>query len=156
MVTLPARPPHPMVTATTAAARGGLLWLGFYLIEALRPGGNRRLAGRGAVAVLAAIAIGHLVKRLAPYRARPEPPGAADRRELPEQPDSSSFPSAHAASAAAFTTVVIAGRAGRPAVLGTALAAVATYGRLRTGVHFVTDLLAGIAIGVATGMVAAR
>ncbi len=140
---LPPSPPHPVVTATTAAARGGLLWLGICLIEALRPGGNRRLAGRGAAAIGAAIATGHLIKRLTPRRARPSRPGAVTRRGLPEQPDSSSFPSTHAASAAAFTTVLIAARANRLALLTIPLAVLATYGRIRTRVHYPSDLLAG-------------
>jgi undecaprenyl-diphosphatase len=104
---LPARTPHPVVTAVTTAGRGGLLWLALCMLEAVRPRGNRRLAGRGAAAVGVALAASHLVKRVVPRRPRPEPRGGRARRSLPETPDSSSFPSSHAATGAAFLSAVL-------------------------------------------------
>jgi undecaprenyl-diphosphatase len=152
---LPARPPHPAVTAATTAGRGGGLWLLIYAIEALRPGGNRCAARRGAAAILTALTISHLIKRVVPHRSRPEPPGGRARRSLPEKPDSPSFPSAHAATAAAFTTAVIVNNR-RLIVLVAPVTVTATYGRLRARVHWPTDLLAGSMIGIATAFVLAR
>ncbi len=149
---LPARAPHPVVTAVTTAGRGGAVWLGLCLAEAVRRGGDRRLARRAAAAVVLALGIGQGVKRVVPTRARPEPPGGPARRDLPERPESSSFPSAHAATAAAFMTVVLVrDRRAALAIAPTALTAV--YGRLRTRVHWPTDVLAGAAIGVAAALI---
>lgn len=150
---LPARAPHPVVTAVTTAGRGGALWLGLCAVEAIRPGGDQRLARRGAVAVGVALGIGQCVKRVAPTRVRPEPPGGPARRELPERPESSSFPSAHAATAAAFTTVLLV-RDRRTALAMAPVTLTAIYGRLRTRVHWPTDVVAGAAIGVVAALVA--
>jgi len=150
---LPARPPNPVVTAATTAGRGGALWLAWCAAEGLRPGGDRRFARRAAVAVGAALGVSQLLKRLVPARPRPERPGGPARRDLPERPDSSSFPSAHAASAAAFTTAVLR-HDRRIALVVAPVAATAVYGRLRTRVHWPSDLAVGVTIGVAAALAA--
>jgi undecaprenyl-diphosphatase len=148
---LPARPAGPVVIAATTAGRGGALWLLWCAAEAFRRGGDRRFARRAATAVAVALGVSQLLKRLVPTRPRPERPGGPARRELPERPGSSSFPSAHAASAAAFTTAVL--RHDRRLVLVVApVAATAVYGRLRTRVHWPSDLAAGVTIGVAAAL----
>jgi undecaprenyl-diphosphatase len=88
-----------------------------------------------------------LVKRLTPPRRRPELPGGPARRTLPERPDSSSFPSSHAATAAAFTVAALRRDRGFGLII-LPVAGIAVYGRLRTRVHWPTDLVAGIAIGI--------
>jgi undecaprenyl-diphosphatase len=148
---LPARVPNPAVTALTTVARAGGLWLALTAVEAVRPGGDRRMAWHAAVSVVGALAATHAVKRLAPPRARPEAPGGVARRTLPEHPRSSSFPSAHSATAAAFGTVVLAHRGRRGALL-LPLPLVVIYSRVRTRVHWPTDALAGTAIGIATAI----
>lgn len=148
---LPKSPPHPLVIALTTAGRAGALWLLWCGLEAVRPGGDRRFAARTAAAVGAALGAGQLLKRLAPARERPELPGGPARRDLPETPDSSSFPSAHAASAAAFTTAVLL-RDRRLALLLSPVVMTAIYGRLRTRVHWPSDVVAGIVIGVAAAL----
>jgi undecaprenyl-diphosphatase len=148
---LPARPPHAVVTAVTTAGRGGALWLVLCGLEAVRPRGDRRAARRAAVAIGAALVTSQVLKRVVPKRPRPEKRGGPARRSLPESPDSSSFPSAHAATAAAFTAVVLA-HDRRLAALVAPLTVTATYGRLRTRVHWPTDLVAGVAIGVASAV----
>jgi hypothetical protein len=65
---------------------------------------------------------------------------------LPNPPTSSSFPSGHAAFAAAFATAVAlecpkAGLAIAP------LAAAVAYSRVHVGVHWTSDVLAGAAVG---------
>ncbi|HET9141091.1 phosphatase PAP2 family protein [Actinophytocola sp.] len=152
---LPNRPPNPAVIAVTTAGRGGALWLALCAAEALRPGGDRRAARHAALAVLSALGLAHLVKRVVPRRARPEPPGGPARRSLPERPDSSSFPSAHAATAAAFTAA-LAVHDLRRAALVAPLTLTSSYGRLRTRVHWPTDLLAGVTLGTATAVLAGR
>jgi undecaprenyl-diphosphatase len=152
---LPATTPHTAIIAITTAARGGALWLALCAFEALRAGGDRRAARHGAVSVVAALAVSQLLKRVTPYRPRPEPPGGRARRALPERPDSSSFPSAHAATAAAFTAAAFA-RDRRLAIALMPLPLVATYGRLRTRVHWPTDLVTGVVIGITTATVLDR
>jgi membrane-associated phospholipid phosphatase len=152
---LPATTPHTAIVAVTTAARGGVLWLALCAFEALRAGGDRRAARHGAVSVGTALAVSHLLKRVTPYRARPEPPGGRARRALPERPDSSSFPSAHAATAAAFIAAAFT-RDRRLAIALLPLPLVATYGRLRTRVHWPTDLVTGVAVGVVAALVLDR
>jgi membrane-associated phospholipid phosphatase len=143
---LPPRPPHPVVTAVTTAGRGGAPWLLLCIAEAARPHGDRQFARGAATAVGVALGASQLVKRVVPFRARPEPPGGSARRELPERPESSSFPSAHAATAAAFITVAFA-RERRVALAVAPVTLAVIYGRLRTRVHWPTDLVAGMVIG---------
>lgn len=147
---LPRRPPNVVVTAVTTAGRGGALWLLCTLTEALRPGGDRRWAAHTAAAIGIALGVSQLVKRIAPHRCRPEAPGGPARRSLPERPDSSSFPSAHAATAAAFTTALAT--RGPLSLLVVPVTATAVYGRLRTRVHWPSDIVAGMAIGVTATM----
>jgi undecaprenyl-diphosphatase len=152
---LPARAPNPLVIAVTTAGRGGALWLLWIATEAVRSGGDRRWAMRAAAAVGAALGVSQIVKRLVPTRARPEAPGGPARRRLPERPESSSFPSSHAATAAAFTAV-LAMRDRRLGLLAAPLTVTAVYGRLRTRVHWPTDLVAGASIGLAAALVVTR
>jgi undecaprenyl-diphosphatase len=151
MPALPDRPAPPLVIAATAAGRAGGLWLLLCALEAVRPGGNRRGARHGLLAVGAALAVSHLVKRVMPNRPRPEPPGGLARHGLPERPDSSSFPSAHAATAAAFA-IVLAVHDRRMAAVVAPLPVLAVYGRLRTRVHWPSDIAAGLVIGAATAV----
>lgn len=148
---LPDRAAHPVVIAVTTSARGGVSWLVACGLEALRRGGDRHFAARTAAAVTVALGASHLVKQLVPRRPRPEPPGGPARRDLPERPESSSFPSSHAAGAAAFATAVLT-HDRRAGVLLGPVAVVAVYGRLRTRVHWPSDVVAGTAIGVAVGL----
>jgi undecaprenyl-diphosphatase len=152
---LPARQPHVVVVAVTTAGRGGALWLLLISVEALRPGGDRRWAVRAGAAIGLALGASQLVKRLVPARQRPEAPGAPARRNLPERPDSPSFPSSHAATAAAFTTT-LALRDCRLGLLAAPLTVTAIYGRLRTRVHWPTDLAAGAAIGIVAAFAVRR
>jgi membrane-associated phospholipid phosphatase len=148
---LPDRPAPSPVIAVTAAGRAGALWVLLCAIEAVRSGGNRRGARHGILAVGVALCVSHLIKRLMPDRRRPEPPGGVARHGLPERPDSSSFPSAHAATAAAFTVVLVA-HDRRMALLVAPLPIMAVYGRLRTRVHWPSDVLAGMAIGIGAAL----
>jgi undecaprenyl-diphosphatase len=139
----------------TAAARGSALWTAIAAGLTIRAGASRRAAVRGMTAVVTASAAGHLLGGLLGHRRRPRAQHLPARQALPEHPNSSSFPSAHATAAAAFTTALwLEHRA-----LGMAVAlpaVVVTYGRVRTRVHWPTDVAAGAALGVITALMTRR
>ncbi|MFF7356714.1 diacylglycerol kinase family protein [Streptomyces filipinensis] len=95
---------------------------------------------------LASITVNTVGKRSV-GRARPILDALPVVRHLPRQPFTSSFPSGHAASAAAF----VAGVALEAPQLAAALAPLAAsvaFSRVYTGVHCPGDVLAGAALGV--------
>jgi undecaprenyl-diphosphatase len=140
----------------TRAADHSKLWGGIALgLMASRRRRPRRAAARGlgsiAVASLAANQIG---KRLAP-RTRPSLDFVPARRVARRVPTSSSFPSGHSASAAAFATGVALEIPELAIPLAAAAVAVG-YSRVYTGVHYPSDVAAGAAVGVAAAAVVAR
>ena len=70
-------------------------------------------------------------------------------------PVTTSFPSGHAAAAAAFTTGVGLEMPALAAPVG-ALAAATGMARVVNGVHFPSDIAAGFAVGVGVGMLTLR
>jgi diacylglycerol kinase family enzyme/membrane-associated phospholipid phosphatase len=133
------------------SANHGLLWFGVAGILALRRGARRRAAFRAIVAIAGASTSANLVaKRLFPRR-RPAAELVPTHRRLVRRPTSSSFPSGHAASAAAVTTAVAIEHPVAGAVLAPIAGAVA-YSRVHTGVHWPSDVAAGALLGIATGL----
>ena len=130
------------------AADHSVLWLG--IAAALAAGGGRK--GRRA-AVESVLAIGvtsatvnlgikPLARRRRPNRANP---AQFEARVVP-MPESTSFPSGHAASAFAFAYVV--GRHVPPlAVPIRLLAGGVAYSRVHTGVHYPGDVVIGAILG---------
>lgn len=131
-------------------ANHGVLWIA--LAIGLRATGNRwarRAAWRGLGGIAAASVAANLVGKGLTARDRPsfEVPIA---RRLPHAPRTSSFPSGHAASAAAFATGVALEMPGLAAPVIVLALGVGTS-RVVTGVHYPSDVLAGFAIGAAAG-----
>jgi diacylglycerol kinase family enzyme/membrane-associated phospholipid phosphatase len=133
----------------TSSADHGLLW--FAVAGALAVGGQRRAAVRGLASLGLASAIANLPAKLAARRGRPQ----LHPVPLLRQPTTSSFPSGHSASAAAFATGValeaplLAGPVGLPA-------AGVAYGRVHTGVHYPGDVVAGVALGASCALAVKR
>jgi undecaprenyl-diphosphatase len=138
------------------AADHGVLW--FAVAAALGAGGGRarrRAALRGLAAQGAASATANLIGKSLVRRARPDVELTPLIRHLRKPPTSSSFPSGHTASAAAFATGVALEHP-KAALPITALAVGVGLSRVVTGVHYPSDVVAGAAIGVAAGLLTTR
>jgi membrane-associated phospholipid phosphatase len=134
------------------AANYSRLWLLVAGALALLGGPRgRRASRRGVVAVAIAAAVANGPAKLFVRRRRPERFGPT----LIRMPRSSSFPSGHSASAFAFATGACAEcPALTPWLLP--LAGTVAFSRVRTGVHYPSDVLAGLGVGVASGLLAGR
>jgi diacylglycerol kinase family enzyme/membrane-associated phospholipid phosphatase len=144
-----ALPPSPFDTAmktASTAANHSLLWFFVAAVLAARRGAGRKSAARGVLAIAGASATANgLLKPLLPRR-RPAAAELPAYQTLPHPPKSSSFPSGHAASAAAFATAV-AMESPRLGLAVAPLAASVAYSRVHVGVHWASDVLAGAAVG---------
>jgi diacylglycerol kinase family enzyme/membrane-associated phospholipid phosphatase len=138
------------------AADGGKLWLAVAAALGVSGGRFRRRAAlRGLFAAGIASAVANGPVKAAVRRRRPAHGRLA--RHLPgyPKPSTSSFPSGHAAVAAAF--VVGAGQE-VPALSAplAGLAALVGYSRIRTGAHHATDVAGGAALGAGAGLLTRR
>ncbi|TXS48655.1 phosphatase PAP2 family protein [Streptomyces sp. uw30] len=129
------------------SANHGLLWFATgAVIAASSTPRARRAAVRGLASLsLASLTINTLGKRSV-RRPRPVLDPVPLVRQLKRQPITTSFPSGHAASAAAFAT----GVALESPAWGLVVAPIAwsvALSRVYTGVHFPSDVLAGAALG---------
>ncbi|MQY14727.1 hypothetical protein SRB5_49030 [Streptomyces sp. RB5] len=128
-------------------ANHGLLWFGVAAAMAAvggRPA--RRAAARGVASLALASATVNTVVKGAARRRRPLLDAVPLVRRLHRQPVTTSFPSGHAASAAAFAV----GAALESRRWGATLAPLAwsvAFSRIYTGVHYPSDVLAGLALG---------
>ncbi|PTR27546.1 undecaprenyl-diphosphatase [Rhodococcus sp. OK519] len=138
------------------AASHSVLWMGVAAGMGLAGGRARRAAVRGALSVAGASALSNAV--LKPMFPRRRPPAGttefAMRRGLPA-PRSSSFPSGHSASAAAFAVGVALEYPAAGVALAPVAAAVA-YSRVHTGVHWPSDIAVGMGVGAAVALATRR
>jgi len=120
-------------------------------LAALGGPGGRRAAATGVVAIGAASLVVNQPMKLAGNRTRPDRSG----HEVPEtrwvrMPTSTSFPSGHSASAAAFAVAVGDVVPALRLPLGAAAGTVA-FSRVYTGVHYPGDVVVGAATGALLG-----
>lgn len=151
---LPPDKPTFELTVLTTVAHGGLLWMGIAAALATRPGRTRWAARDGVVAVAMASASSHLIGRWLPRR-RPAVDHLPAYQALVRKPTSSSFPSSHAATAAAFTTA-IACESPAAGLVVTPVAMAVAHSRLRTRAHWPSDVVAGALWGTAVGLATRR
>ena len=83
---------------------------------------------------------------------RPDPQTLSSARRLKGQPLSGAFPSGHSASAAAFATGASLSWPVLTPILAP-LAGLVGYSRIHTGAHWLSDVLAGLALGTGIGIV---
>lgn len=146
----------PALRRLSHAANHGRLWLGTAAGLGLvgGPAGRRAaLRGLGSLA-LASFTVNTLVKWSA-RRPRPLLEGVPTIRRLARQPHTTSFPSGHSASAAAFATAV-ALESRRYGLLVAPVAAAVAFSRVYVGVHYPGDVLAGAAIGAGAAALTCR
>lgn len=151
---LSADPPDPVVTVLTTVAQGGGLWLAIAAALATRRGRARRAAREGILAVAVASGSCHLIKRWLPRR-RPAVDHLPARQALTRKPTSPAFPSAHSATAVAFTTA-IACESPTAGLMVAPLAMAVAYSRIRTWAHWPSDVVAGALWGIAVGVAIRR
>ncbi|MFE6688603.1 phosphatase PAP2 family protein [Streptomyces sp. NPDC057743] len=139
---------HRVLPRLTRSANHGLLWFGI-AAGAAAFGGRpaRRAAVRGVASLAVASATVNTLGKRSVRRARPLLDAVPVVRQLGRQPFTSSFPSGHAASAAAFVTGVAFENKWWGLTLAPLAASVA-FSRVYTGVHYPGDVLAGAALGV--------
>ncbi|MFK4546582.1 diacylglycerol kinase family enzyme/membrane-associated phospholipid phosphatase [Streptomyces tendae] len=137
----------PLLPRLSRSANHGVLWFAAAAaLAASRTPRARRAAARGVASLgLASLTINTLGKRSV-RRPRPVLDPVPLVRQLKRQPITTSFPSGHAASAAAFATGVALESPAWGAAVAPVAAAVA-LSRVYTGVHFPSDVLAGAALG---------
>jgi membrane-associated phospholipid phosphatase len=142
------------LTAVTEAARGGALWLCGAAGLALWPGRWRAGARDAAVAVAVASGFAHSIGHVL-VRQRPAASRLPAYEAMTHKATSASFPSAHAAVAAAFTTALTR-RIGAAGLVTVPVAGVVAYSRVRMRAHWPSDVVVGIGQGVVVGEVVHR
>ncbi|AVH54962.1 MULTISPECIES: bifunctional phosphatase PAP2/diacylglycerol kinase family protein [Streptomyces] len=146
----------PVLRRLSHSADHGRLWLATAAGLALSGGRTARraaLRGVGSLA-LASLTVNTVVKWSA-RRPRPLLDLVPPIRHLRHQPRTTSFPSGHAASAAAFATGV-ALESTRYGALVAPFAASVAFSRVYVGVHYPLDVLAGVAIGAGAAALTCR
>ncbi|MGB3771857.1 MAG: phosphatase PAP2 family protein [Rhodococcus sp. (in: high G+C Gram-positive bacteria)] len=135
----------------TGLANHSVLWAIVAAALVASGGSRRRGAVRGVLAVVGASALANgVLKPLLP-RDRPPAVEVPALRRLVSPPVSSSFPSGHSASAAAFATGVALESPLAGAIVAPLAAAVA-YSRVHVGVHWPSDVVVGAGVGVAVAL----
>ena len=146
-------PLDPVLRPLSRAADHSVLWIVVAAgLQAGRSRSLRRAGRRGVAAIAVASFLANQVGKRAFGRSRPVLDGVPMARVARRLPASSSFPSGHAASAAAFAVAAGLEAPVLAVPLGLTAATVA-YSRVHTGVHYPSDVLAGAFIGVAVGLI---
>ncbi|MCX5206795.1 phosphatase PAP2 family protein [Streptomyces sp. NBC_00237] len=139
--------------ALSRAANHGRLWFASAATLAALGGPKARRAARRGIGSLALASLAtNVVAKYAVRRHRPATDRVPFVRRPATTPWTSSFPSGHSASAAAFAAGV-ALEAPRYGALVAPVAAAVAFSRVYVGVHYPGDVLAGCALGIAAAAV---
>lgn len=151
----PLSPVDDALLALSRSANHSGLWFATASVLFAGTRRTRRGAMRGLMAIgLASLVANGVLKPLVPRR-RPAADLLPAGRALPDRPTSSSFPSGHSASAAAFA-VGVAMESPRTGLVLAPLAATVAYSRVHVGVHWSSDIAVGSALGAAVALLTRR
>ena len=140
----------------SAAANYGRLWIGVagvLLLTGRRDA--RRAAMRGVASMTVASSIANLLAKQVVRRVRPTVDLVPQVRWLRRAPVTTSFPSGHSASAAAFATGASLEMPVLAVPLG-GLAATVAVSRVTTGAHYPSDVVTGVLLGIGAAAVIRR
>lgn len=141
----------------TVMGEWGLLWIIFAIFLILnkktRKIGILVLVGIGLGAIIGNLGIKNLVARIRPCEIRKAYWLERQLHTLVFYPkERFSFPSGHALSSAIAATIIFLGNK-KYGIFAIILAALMAFSRLYLHVHFPTDVLGGIAIGIVIGVI---
>lgn len=155
VASLPPTPFDTVMKGLSRAADHGFLWFAVAAVLAARRGTTRKAAMRGVLSIaLTSPTANAVFKPLLPRR-RPAASELPAYQTIADPPTSSSFPSGHAASAAAFATAV-AMESPRAALAVIPLAGAVAYSRIHVGVHWTSDVVVGAAVGTGVALATRR
>lgn len=153
--------PHPtspddrwsdrVLRSLTLSANHGRLWFVVAGVLALMGKRYRRAGARGLGSLAGASFASNAVLKPLVGRSRPAFHLTHPRRQLQKAPWTSSFPSGHSASAAAFA-VGAALECPRTAFVLVPLATAVAYSRVHVGVHHRSDVIVGVAMGAGVAL----
>lgn len=139
----------------SAVGDHGMLWLGLAGVRALRGRRHRRAAVRAAVGVGVESFLVNIVIKSFFRRRRPTVAEGFAHPHTLRIPRTSSFPSGHATSAFTAATLLSDGDS-RMAPIYFGAATVVAASRVYVKIHHASDVLAGVAVGLALGQLGKR
>ncbi|MGW7465987.1 phosphatase PAP2 family protein [Streptomyces xantholiticus] len=140
--------------ARSAAEHTKLWWATAAVMTAVGGRRGRTAAAAGIIGMGAAELVSNALCKPLYTRRRP-PEDLVPHDEVRDRPDSSSFPSGHTAAAVGFTVAVADVWPGAATACAVPAAIVAVE-RVHSGAHYPSDVAAGAAIGLATGLLVRR
>ncbi len=144
----------PIMKFVSLIGEHGLLWIGILVILLILK--KTRYAGlNGALSLIIGYVITNLILKIAVNRTRPY---VVEKALIPLGviPKDASFPSGHSTAAFATATILLLLLPKKIGIPTFVVACLMAFSRLYLGVHFPTDVLGGIAVGLMASLIAWR